>query len=111
MEGEAGTICRHFQRAAEILGRRWNPQIISVLLVGPARFGQIRERIPGISDNLLAERLKQLEDDRLVRRTVRHERPVRIEYSLTPAGMGLREAIDAIATWAERSYARTGTRS
>ncbi len=108
MEGEAGTICKHFQRAAEVLGRKWNPQIISVLLVGPARFGEIRERIPGISDNLLAERLRQLEDDRLVARTVHDDRPVRIEYALTPAGMGLREAIDAIAKWAERSYARSG---
>jgi DNA-binding HxlR family transcriptional regulator len=109
VEGEAGTICKHFQRAAEVLGRRWNPQIISVLLPGPARFGEIRERIPGISDNLLAERLRQLEDERLVRRTVHDDRPVRIEYTLTPAGMDLREAIDAIATRAERSYARAKT--
>ena len=82
-----------------------------MLLVGPARFGQIRERIPGISDNLLAERLRQLEDDRLVRRTVHDDRPVRIEYTLTSAGMGLRQAIDAIATWAERSYARVGAKT
>lgn len=111
VEGEAGTVCKHFQQAAEILGRRWNPQVISVLLVGSARFGEIRDRVPGISDNLLAERLRQLEDDGIVLRTVYDDRPVRIEYSLTKAGMGLEEAIDALAHWAERSYARAPART
>ena len=67
---ERGSVCEHFQRAAEILGRRWNPQIIRVLLFGPARFGEIRERVHGISDNLLSERLKQLEAEGIVSRTV-----------------------------------------
>jgi len=111
VEGEVGTVCRHFQRAAEILGRRWNPQIISVLLAGSARFGEIRDRVPGISDNLLAERLRQLEDDGIVRRTLRDERPIRIEYSLTEEGMGLEQAIAALARWAERSYAGMPTSS
>ena len=38
-----GRICEHFQRAAEIVGRRWNPQVIRVLLEGPRRFGELRE--------------------------------------------------------------------
>ena len=42
-----GQVCEHFQRAAEMLGRRWNPQVIRVLLYGPARFGELRERVPG----------------------------------------------------------------
>jgi DNA-binding HxlR family transcriptional regulator len=97
-----GTVCQHFQRASEILGRRWNPQVISVLLFGPARFGEIRERIPGISDSLLSERLKQLEAEAIVARTVRADRPVLIEYALTESGMALGKAIDALAEWAER---------
>ena len=99
---ERGTVCEHFQRAAEILGRRWNPQVIRVLLFGPARFGEIRERVPGISDNLLSERLKQLEAEGIVTRTVHGGRPVLIEYGLTEPGLGLGTAIDALADWAER---------
>jgi DNA-binding HxlR family transcriptional regulator len=99
---ERGTVCEHFQRAAEILGRRWNPQVIRVLLFGPARFGEIRERVPGISDNLLSERLKQLEAEGIVTRTVNAGRPVLIEYGLTEPGLGLGTAIDALADWAER---------
>jgi len=99
---ERGTVCEHFQRAADILGRRWNPQVIRVLLFGPARFGEIRERVPGISDNLLSERLKQLEAEGIVTRTVHGGRPVLIEYGLTESGLGLGKAIDALAEWAER---------
>jgi DNA-binding HxlR family transcriptional regulator len=99
---ERGTVCEHFQRAAEILGRRWNPQVIRVLLFGPARFGEIRERVPGISDNLLSERLKQLEAEGIVTRTVHGGRPVLIEYGLTEPGLGLGAAMDALAEWAER---------
>lgn len=99
---EKGSVCEHFQHAAEILGRRWNPQVIHVLLFGPARFGEIRERVPGISDTLLSERLKQLEAEGIVARTVHGSRPVLIEYALTESGQGLGKAIDALSEWAER---------
>ena len=97
-----GQVCEHFQHAAEILGRRWNPQVIRVLLYGPARFGELRERVPGISDTLLSERLKQLEAEGIVLRTVHGGRPVLIQYSLTESGAALGKAIDALGEWAER---------
>jgi DNA-binding HxlR family transcriptional regulator len=105
---EKGQVCEHFQRAAEIVARRWNPQVIRVLLDGPRRFGELRERIPGISDNLLSERLKQLETEGIVERTVTAGRPVLIEYGLSEAGLGLGKAIDALGEWAER-FADVGT--
>lgn len=97
-----GRICTHFQQAAEIIGRRWTPQVIRVLLAGPRRFGELRDRVPGISDNLLSERLKRLEAEGIVLRTVHGGRPVLIEYSLTESGAGLGKAIDALGEWAER---------
>ena len=102
MKEAEGTVCRHFQRAAEVLGRRWNPQIVRVLLGGPQRFGELRQAIPGISDHLLSERLKQLEAEGIVRRTVTDGRPVLIEYRLTAAGADLQRAIGALGAWAER---------
>jgi DNA-binding HxlR family transcriptional regulator len=106
-----GQVCEHFQHAAEILGRRWIPQVIRVLLYGPARFGELRERVPGISDTLLSERLKQLEDEGIVLRTVHGGRPVLIEYSLTESGAGLGKAIDALGEWAERFAGAEGARA
>lgn len=100
-EGEA-PVCAHFQRAAEIVGRRWNPQIVRVLLVGPARYRDLRAGIPSISDHLLSARLKELEAAGIVSRTVDSSTPIRIEYSLTPAGEALADVIGALARWAER---------
>jgi DNA-binding HxlR family transcriptional regulator len=95
-------ICEHYRRAAEIIGRRWVPQLVRVLLGGPTRYGEIRSAIPGISDHLLSERLKSLEADGLVLRTVLPESPVRVEYALTEKGADLAAAIGALADWAER---------
>jgi DNA-binding HxlR family transcriptional regulator len=95
-------ICVHYQRAAEIVGRRWNPQIVQVLLRGTSRYGEIRAAIPGISDNVLSDRLKALEAEGIVRRTVTPDTPVRIDYRLTEAGADLGGAIEALAAWAER---------
>ncbi len=98
----AGPICQHFRQAAKVVGQRWNPQILAVLLAGPNRFGGIRAAVPGISDRLLSERLKSLEAEGILHREVTPETPVRIEYSLTEKGAGLADAIDALAEWAER---------
>lgn len=95
-------ICEHYRRAAEIIGRRWVPELVRVLLEGPTRYGAIRAAIPGISDHLLSERLKSLEADGLAIRTVLPETPVRVEYALTDKGADLAAAIEALASWAER---------
>jgi DNA-binding HxlR family transcriptional regulator len=95
-------ICEHFQRAAEIIGRRWNPQLVRVLLDGPARYRDLRAAIPAISDHLLSQRLRELELAGIVSRTVDGGGPVRVEYALTRAGEGLVDVIGALAEWAER---------
>lgn len=95
-------VCEHFQRAAEIVGRRWNPQIVRVLLVRPARYRDLKAAIPSISDHLLSARLKELEAAGIVTRTVDGRGPVRVEYALTGAGEGLADVIGSLGEWAER---------
>ena len=104
-------VCEHFQRAAEIIGRRWNPQLVRVLLAGPARYRDLKAAIPAISDHLLSRRLKELEAAGIVSRTVDGEGPVRVEYALTDAGEGLAGAIAALAAWAERFARRVPSRA
>jgi DNA-binding HxlR family transcriptional regulator len=101
-EAATGPVCEHYQRAAEILGRRWNPQIVRVLLGGASRYRDLKSAVPGISDHILSDRLKTLEAEGIVRREVSPETPVRITYGLTEAGEDLAEAIGALADWAER---------
>jgi len=95
-------LCPRFHRAIELVGRRWTGAIIRVLLGGPRRFNELLSAIPGISDRLLTERLRELEAEALIRREVREGSPIRVTYSLTCAGAELQDALDALAHWAER---------
>jgi len=95
-------LCTRFHYASELVGRRWNGAIIFMLLKQTCRFATLRDGIPGITDRMLSERLQELEQEGLVERTVVPETPVRVEYSLTRKGKGLAEAVDSLASWAEK---------
>lgn len=95
-------FCARYHYAMELIGRRWAGVILRVLLSGPHRFNEILAVIPGISDRLLTERLRELEAERIVERHVQPGPPVRVEYKLTPRGYELEDAVRAIAAWAEK---------
>ncbi len=76
--------------------------VLRVLLTGPHRFSEILAAIPGISDPLLTQRLRELEARHLVQRRVVPCSPVRVEYELTEAGHDLDAAIRVINRWAEK---------
>jgi DNA-binding HxlR family transcriptional regulator len=94
-------LCPKYQRAMTLLGKRWTWLVLRVLLDGPCRFGDFLDRIQGISDPILSERLKELEAQGLVQRRVLPETPVRVEYALTPKGQGLREVLLLLHRWAD----------
>jgi len=94
-------MCPKFESAFEILGKRWTGLIIRVLLSGPKRFKDISELIPGMSDRMLAERFKELENYGILTRHVYPETPVRIEYELTEKGKALQSVMDEVHRWAE----------
>ena len=95
-------LCARFHRAVELIGRRWSGAIIQLLLQRSLRYAELRAAIPDITDRMLSERLRELEDEQIVARTVIPETPVRVEYSLTPKGRALAPALEAIGHWAER---------
>ena len=94
--------CPMFQDAVELIGRRWTGAIVRALLTGSNRFGEILGRIPGLSDRLLSERLRELENAGIVTRSVYPEVPVRIEYHLTDKGLELEQIVGAISGWADK---------
>ena len=98
---ELVNICPKFHRAVELIGRRWTGAILSSMLSGTSRFTDIVNSVPGLSDRLLSERLKELECQGIVERKVYAETPVRIEYSMTEKGLALTGVITSIADWAE----------
>ena len=95
-------LCARFHRASELIGRRWTGAIIFVMLKSRCRFATLRSAIPDITDRMLSERLQELEQEGIVKRTVIPETPVRVEYSLTKKGRALASPIDAIADWADK---------
>ncbi len=99
--GRREECCALFHRAIELVGKRWNGAILSVLLDGPLRFSEIRTLVPDISDRLLSERLKELEAEELLEREVLDEHPVGVEYRLTGKGEALEPAVRALKSWAE----------
>jgi DNA-binding HxlR family transcriptional regulator len=95
-------FCPVYARAVDLLGRRWMGLILRVLLAGPHRFNEILATIPGLSDPVLTQRLRELEAEGLVIRRVLPTSPVRVEYELTPAGRDLDPVVRAIAAWAQQ---------
>lgn len=95
-------LCEHFQKAADLIGRRWVPQIVRALQSGPCRYTDLKTAIPQISDALLSERLKELEAEEIVSRTVTPSTPVQIRYALTERGSELTTVMEELGRWAER---------
>ena len=91
--------CRAFQTAIEIIGRRWNAAILRALALGAGRFGDIRRRVDGVSDRLLSQRLKELQAEGLITRTVVPTTPVQIRYGLTKRGHDLIVALQPLVDW------------
>src|ERR1700753_2195593 len=73
-------VCSRLHHAVELIGRRWSGAIISVMLGGPQCFNEMLAAVPGLSDRLLTERLRELESEGIVRRTVLPGPPVRVSY-------------------------------
>jgi DNA-binding HxlR family transcriptional regulator len=85
--------------ALQVIGGRWKATLIWELHARPARFGELRRRVPGISEKILFEQLRELEADGIVHREVFDTVPARVEYSLTDAGALLNRAVHALAEW------------
>jgi DNA-binding HxlR family transcriptional regulator len=88
--------------ALERVGDRWSLLLVEALLAGPRRFGELSEAVPGIAPNILADRLRRLEFERVVRATPYSERPPRFVYQLTPEGAELAGALRLLADWGSR---------
>jgi DNA-binding HxlR family transcriptional regulator len=95
-------VCAVYHQAIELIGKRWTGAIVSLLMRGPMRFHMLVSAVPGMSERLCADRLRELEVAGLVSRRVLPGPPVGVEYSLTEAGSDLNVSLTSLATWAHR---------
>ena len=89
--------------ALQRVGDRWSLLLIEALLEGPRRFGELTEAVGGIAPNILTDRLRRLEAERIVRATPYSERPPRFDYRLTDEGMELAGVLRLLADWGSRT--------
>ena len=86
-------------RSLDVIGDRWTVLVIRDLVLGRSKFKDLLESLEGISPNLLAERLKRLEEQEIVERVFYSDHPPRAEYCLTEKGNELIPVLRAIAEW------------
>ena len=92
-------MCRTSQQAIEFVGRRWVSVVLVAGYLGARRFSEYRRFAVGISDRVLTQRLRELEQHRLLERTVVPTMPVQITYTPTPRGMALIRALQPLFDW------------
>lgn len=96
------------ERALQIIGGRWKLFIVFHLLAGAQRPGRLERLIPGISQKMLLQQLKELEEHGLVSKTIYAETPARVEYELTPLGKTLAPVIEMLHQWGIEQSRATG---
>lgn len=90
------------RKVLDRIADKWTALIIRVLAEGTKRHNELRREITGISQKMLTQTLRSLENDGIVNRRVYPEVPPKVEYSLTPLGRSLIEPLEAVCKWAEK---------
>jgi len=92
----------------DVIGGKWKPPIIWLLLKGPMRFGELHKTIPDMALKVLSRQLKELETDGIVVRHAYPEVPPRVEYALTPKGETLRPIMTQLSDWSRANILAEG---
>ncbi|WP_405147963.1 helix-turn-helix transcriptional regulator [Sphaerisporangium sp. NBC_01403] len=95
-------VCVRFHAAIELIGSRWSGAILRAMFTGQGRYAQIRAAVPGLSDTMLAQRLRTLESEGLIERRVIPASPVQVEYVLTEKGRDLAPVLEAVIAWSHK---------
>lgn len=88
--------------AIDVVGGKWKPLILWALHDGTKRSGELRRLIPGVTEKMLIQQLRELAADGIVHREAYPEVPPRVEYSLTVLGISLNESLAPLGDWGER---------
>jgi DNA-binding HxlR family transcriptional regulator len=91
----------------DVVSGKWKSLILWELNShGTRRFGELRRGLPGVSEKMLIQHLREMEQDGLIHREVYQEVPPRVEYSLTEHGTSLNEALRSLSEWGKRRRER-----
>ena len=109
-DGAAPAFHCPVEATLDAIGGKWKVVILFWLKDQTLRFSELRRKIPGVSERVLTQQLRELEADGIVRREVYPEVPPKVEYSLTPYGHTLRPVTEAMCAWGEKHLRRATRR-
>ncbi len=90
------------ERALKVLGGRWKIYVLYFLFEGPKRLSELRRNMPGVSQKVLVQQLREMETHGIVHRKVFAEVPPRVEYSLTKLGTSLKPIVGSLCEWGRK---------
>ncbi len=107
MKAEAETYVKltcEVETTLKVIGGRWKVLIIRELIAGVKRFGELQRSLPGITQKMLTQQLREMEEDGIIHREVYPQIPPKVEYSLTSLGESLKPILFAMHEWAVQHY-------
>jgi DNA-binding HxlR family transcriptional regulator len=102
MSNQQGAGCTSVQTTLKVLGGKWKPPILFLLSSRVMRFGELKKAITGITQKMLSQELREMENDGLVSRKVYAEIPPKVEYTLTPYGKSLEPILKSMSAWGQK---------
>jgi len=109
-DGESPTFHCPVEATLDVIGGKWKVVILFWLKDRTLRFGELRRKIPDVSERMLTQQLRELEQHGIVRREVYPEVPLKVEYALTNYGRTLRPITDLMCEWGKRHMRRSARR-
>jgi DNA-binding HxlR family transcriptional regulator len=94
--------CTSVQTTLKVVGGKWKPPILFLLSSGTLRFGELRKQIPGITQKMLTQELREMEADGLISRKVYPVVPPKVEYTLTAYGSSLQPILKSMSEWGKK---------
>jgi DNA-binding HxlR family transcriptional regulator len=102
---------QHFKETVEltlkVIGGKWKPMILCYLTEGTHRFGELKREMPGITQKMLTQQLRELEEDAIIERKVYVQVPPKVEYSLSEYGLTVKELLNVMSEWGEKHQGMT----
>ena len=93
------------ERALRVIGGRWKPTLLYHLFEQPKRLSELKRLVPGVSQKVLIQQLREMEEHGLVHREIFREIPPRVEYSATALGLSLRPLLFSLCQWGQHHAA------
>ncbi|PWI12971.1 transcriptional regulator [Streptomyces sp. Act143] len=109
MPGRRGPYICGIDAALDVVSGKWKGLVLWELHAhGTRRFAELRRALSGVSEKMLTQHLRQMEEDGLIHRKVYAEVPPKVEYSLTEAGAALNEALRPLGDWGRERLRQNG---